>query len=213
MSDYVELKGMIIRTSQLREYDKRVVILTGESGRITAFARGAKRQSSKFLGTTEPFCFGEFKLLPGKDAYTLVDCNITRYFEELREDYDAYSYGTYFLELAEYYTRENLEAYAEINLIYASLLALISGKIDKRLIRSIYEIRSLVIFGEFPGIPEDMNCLDATAFAVDRIINSPIESLYTFSLSKEPLEQVMRISEHCMNQIVGHEFKSLLLLS
>ena len=212
MSDCVELKGMIVRTSPVKEYDKRVVILTGESGRITAFARGARRQGSKLLGTTEPFCFGTFKLFPGRDAYTVADCSITRFFEELRSDYDAYAYATYFLEIAEYYTKENLEAYDELNLIYASLLALISGRFDKSFIRSVYEIRSLVIAGEFPGLPDNSTCRDTVVYAVDRIASSPLESLYSFGLTGEALKELVYVSRHLFDRICGHSFKSLSMI-
>ena len=186
MSELVELTGMIIKTMPVREYDKRLVILTGEAGKITAFARGARRMGGKLMGTTEPFCFGCFKLFPGKDAYTLTETDISRFFEELRSDYDAYAYGSYFLEIADYYTRENMEAYEEINLIYASLAALISGRFDRRLVRSAYEIRSLVIAGEYPGVPDSIRLSDPAAYGINRIVESPLHGLYSFMVYEGP---------------------------
>ena len=171
MSELVELTGMIIKQMPVREYDKRLVILTAESGKITAFARGARRMGGRLMGTTEPFCFGTFRLFPGKEAYTLTEANVTRYFEELRSDYDSYAYASYFLEIADYYTRENLEAYEDLNLIYASLAALISGRFERRLVRCAYEIRSLVIAGEYPGVPSQTSLSDTAAYAVNRMVN------------------------------------------
>ena len=212
MSDYTELTGMILKTSPVGDYNKRLVILTAESGKITAFARGARRQGNKFMGSTEPFCFGTFKLLAGRDAYTLCDAGITRHFEELRTDYDAAVMASYFLEIADYYTRENMEAYEELNLIYASILALISGRFDARLVKCIYEIRSLVIAGEFPGIPTDRHYSDTCAYSVDRICETSVHELYSFTVSDEVLDELTHISERLMKNLIDRKFNSVKLM-
>ncbi|MCR5510471.1 DNA replication and repair protein RecO [Lachnospiraceae bacterium XBB2008] len=212
MSEYTEYTGMIIRTSPVGEYNKRLVILTAEAGKITAFARGARKVGNRLMGITEPFCFGKFKLLEGKDAYTLTDADISRHFEELRTDYDATVMASYFLEIADYYTRENMEAYEELNLIYASILALISGKFDFRLVKSIYEIRSLVIAGEFPGIPTDRKYSETTSYTVDRIVNSSIHELFTFSVSDEVIDELEQICMRLMKNMVDRKFNSVKLM-
>ena len=212
MSEYTEYTGMIIRTSPVGEYNKRLVILTAEAGKITAFARGARKVGNRLMGITEPFCFGKFKLLEGKDAYTLTDADISRHFEELRTDYDATVMASYFLEIADYYTRENMEAYEELNLIYASILALISGKFDFRLVKSIYEIRSLVIAGEFPGIPRDRKYSETTSYTVDRIVNSSIHELFTFSVSDEVIDELEQICMRLMKNMVDRKFNSVKLM-
>ena len=212
MSEYTEYTGMIIRTSPVGEYNKRLVILTAEAGKITAFARGARKVGNRLMGITEPFCFGRFKLIEGKDAYTLTDADISRHFEELRTDYDATVMASYFLEVADYYTRENMEAYEELNLIYASILALISGKFDFRLVRSIYEIKSLVIAGEFPGIPTDRKYSETASYTVERIVNSSAHELFTFTVSDEVIGELEHICGKLMKNMVDRKFNSVRLM-
>lgn len=212
MKNDVELTGMVLSATPVSDYNRRIVILTGEAGKITAFARGARKPGSRFMGATEPFCFGHFKLIRGKDAYTLTEAVISKHFEELRTDYEATILGSYFLELAEYYSRENLEAYDELNLIYASLLALLSDKFDRRLVRAVYEIKTLVIEGEYPGLPNDRDYLETTRYTVDRIVNSSIKELYSFSVNEEVINELTHIGDVLIKRATDRHFKSLELL-
>lgn len=150
MSEQLKLTGMVISSMPVGEYDKRLVLLTTERGKITAFSRGSRRPKSALLGATEPFSFGEFLLVPGRDAYTLVGASITNYFMELREDLEAACYGFYFLEFATYYARENIDGTPLLKLLYQTLRVLCRRIIDFKLVRRIFELKILVLEGEYP---------------------------------------------------------------
>ncbi len=212
MRDFVLVTGMVLKTSNLAEFDKRMVVLTKERGKITVFARGARRQNSRFMAVCAPLSFGEFKLYEGKSAYNLIEASISNYFDELRSDYIAACYGMYFLEVADYYARENNDELELLKLLYQSMRALTSQSLDKRLIRCVYEMKAIAVNGEFPGIPEKLPLSPDAVYTIQYVEQSSIEKLYTFKVSDVVLDElIMASKEYCRLFLNGH-FKSLEIL-
>ena len=209
MQEYTQITGMVLKAEPIGEYDRRVVILTKEMGKISVFARGARKQGSRLLAATTPFCFGDFKLYVGRNTYNITDAVISNYFEGLREDYEGAYYGMYFLELMDYYTRENNDEKEMLKLLYQSLRALLHDGISNRLIRYIFEMKAMVLNGEFPGMPSEGIWDESTVYAVSYIVDSGIEKLYTFTVTDEVLDQLGEIADDYRRRYLDRQFKSL----
>lgn len=150
--------GMVLSAMPIGDYDKRLVILTRERGKITAFAKGARKPNSAFLACSQPFSFGEFMIYEGKNSFTVVSVDITNYFDELRKELDSVYYGLYFCELADYFTHENDDGTEVLKLLYQSLRALAVKSISNMLVRYIYELKLLTLNGEAPQVFECIKC-------------------------------------------------------
>lgn len=212
MKDYIQATGMVLLATPVNDYDRRTVILTKEFGKITAFCRGARRQGSRMMAVTNPFVFGTFKLYEGKDAYNLVDADITHYFEELRSDFEGAYLGMYFLEFSDYCTRENNDDLLMLKLLFQSVRAIIKKNIDNRLVRAVFEIKAVAVNGEYPGIPVGRELLPATIHALNHIVDSDIEHLYTFAVSEEVLKELSQLAEIYRKRFADRPFKSLEIL-
>lgn len=152
------LTGMILNTMPVGEYDKRITILTRERGKITAFARGARRPKSSLQAATNLFCFGTFEAYEGRSSYTVVKAEISNYFRELAMDLDKTYYGCYFLELADYFCQENNDCINQLKLVYQTLRALNVPSLSPKLVRVIYELKTLVYFGVYPNVFACTSC-------------------------------------------------------
>lgn len=160
MTNQITVTGMVLTSAPVGEYDRRVVLLTKERGKISAFARSARRPNSALMGVTSPFSFGEFTLYEGRTSYTLVSASISNYFSDLRMDVEGAYYGFYFMDIASYYAREANDETALLKLLYQTLRALVNVHIPNRLIRRIYELRAITINGEGPQVFECISCGD-----------------------------------------------------
>lgn len=212
MQDFVIVTGLVIKSVSIGEYDRRITILTKERGKIGAFAKGSRRQGSRFMAATNPFSFGEFKLYEGRTSYNLIEVHITTYFEKLREDYEAAFYGMYFMDVADYYTRENNDEKEMLKLLYQSLKALTVPALKNELIQYIFEMKTLVVNGEFPGVISKDKLLADTIYAIEYVAYSSIEKLYTFTLSDIVFLEFKREASLYRQNYIGKNFKSLEIL-
>lgn len=240
MVETMTVVGMVISGTPISEYDKRLVILTKELGKITAFARGARKPTSPYLGGSQPMAFGEFTLYRGRNAYTVTGMKISDYFSNTVKDIDSMYLGMYFLELADYYGREGIEARDTLELLYFAMKTLSKNIIPNRLARCIYELRTLVINGEYPnvfhcGVCGREDLLDyfdphqntilckqchgnvkgqmilepSTVYALQYIISSPMNKLFSFTVKDSVLQQMEKLIGTYIKKVVDKKFNSL----
>lgn len=158
MNNVITVSGIVLSSMPVGEYDRRIVLLTKERGKISAFAKGSRRVNSSLMGITRAFAFGKFELYEGRTSYDVRGASISQYFTEVTEDCDSIFYAFYFAEFADYYGKENLEATQIINVLYLSLKALTKHIIPKELVRYIFELRMIYENGECPDFFSCVNC-------------------------------------------------------
>lgn len=243
MAEHHSVTGMVISDMPIGDYDKRLLILTKELGKISAFARGARKPNSPLIAGTRPFSFGQFSIYQGKGSYNVNSIEISNYFTELSQDFEGAYYGFYFLELADYFGRENVDGEESLKLLYQSFRALINKNVDNRLVRSVYELKLFQINGEYPSVSECLECgtkdelsvfshshegvfcsgcrskakdgkilNTSTFYAMQFVLSSPIEKLFTFKVSDVVLKELTEIMKNYLKNHLDKKLKSLEIL-
>ncbi|MDO4621876.1 MAG: DNA repair protein RecO [Eubacteriales bacterium] len=210
MDDTIEVSGMVLSSMPMGENDRRVVLLTRELGKVSAFATGARRQGNTLMAPTNPFVFGTFYLKPGRSAYKLVQVKVLDYFTEMAKMQPGVYYGYYFLEFAGYYMREGLDGTDTLNLLYLTVRALMKPELDDRLIRRIFELRLMTINGEYA--PEASGISEGTLYTIQYIMQAPLTKLYTFAVTEEILRELSRTLERHMRRVLDRQIKSKQIL-
>lgn len=243
MRDRLELTGMILSSTSVGDYDKRLVILTKERGKITAFARGARKPNSAYLGVSEPFNFGTFYLTQGYDAYHLVGAEIKEYFLNVKNDIEGICYGTYFCDILEYCCVDGIGDVNVLNLSYFAMKALSKKDMPYLLIRRIFELKMLQLEGIGMQVFSCANCgskdlvsfcvtmnglvckpcavklnlkhflNESTIYALQYVLSSDVNKLFCFRLSEDVFVEFSDVVESYFNKHISRKFKSLEILS
>ena len=241
MRDKIELTGIVLSSTLVGDYDKRLVILTKERGKITAFAQGARKPNSPHLGISEPFIFGKFVLIEGYDAYRLVGGEIKEYFPDVKSDIEGICYGTYFCDVLEYLSVEGVGDANVLNLLYITLKALGKSDIPNPLVRRIFELKVLAYDGEAMAAFSCIRCgkervtafwlkgnglvcdfcktsdafplTESAVYTLQYIISTSLDKLYTFQLTQEVWLEVDHVVDRYFRQHVTKKFNSLEILS
>lgn len=216
MHDNIVVQGIVLDTSLIKEYDKRLVILTSKLGRITVFANGARRKNSALTAASQKFVMGEFTVRPsGQNAYSLVSASIKDTFLELSYDLEKMAYASYACELAGYFTREGMGAMDELNLLYVTFKAILNEAPSISLIKSAFEIKLLDIEGlasleAFTGgkvlSPDTVNI-------INYILSREISELYSFDVGEKIRLELEKITDKYLKTQCDRHFKSLDILN
>ena len=149
--------------------------------------------------------------------------DVGHYFEGIKEDLLLISYGSYFCEFVSYLTRENNDEKDILKLLYLSLRALEKKIIDPKLIRRVFEIKLMALYGQGMEAfcctqwevhkilitltaaregffaqtaekPGDRRYISgSTVYTLQFVLSSPLEKLYTFKVSKEVMKELERV--------------------
>ncbi len=146
-----EVRGLVIRTVDIKETDRLVTIFTEEYGAITALARGARSLKSRKLAATMQFCYGKYILYKQGDKLWVKEAELIESFFDIRATIEGLALANYIAEVLSFVTVEESEKDL-LRLSLNSLYAISTGKYDVDKIKATFEIRAVSILGFMPNV-------------------------------------------------------------
>lgn len=144
--------GLVLKETRYREADRILTILTPKLGVISAMAPGSLRLKSKLFSGCGMFCYSEFTLAPGRNMYTVHEADIEKGFHGVSQSVEGMGLAMYMAEMAVALSPTGQEAEHELRLLLNCLYMICTGKTNVRVIKAVFEIRTMSECGFMPQI-------------------------------------------------------------
>ncbi len=151
-------RGIILREVNYKEADKILTVFTEDEGKLTVSARGARRKGSRYAAASQLLVYSEMTLFSYKGRWSLNEAVTLETFRGLRDDIELLTLGSYFAELIEGVTGEEVPEPELLQLLLNSLYALGELKKTPQLVKSAFEIRAMCLSGFEPMLKSCCVC-------------------------------------------------------
>lgn len=144
------VEGIVLRETETKEADKILTVLTKSEGKLTVIARGARRKNSRTAAAAELLAYSEMTLFQRGKWSILDEASTIELFSGVRQDIELLALGSYFAELSELLSQEDVPAPELLSLLLNALYALGTLRRDPEQVKAAFELRILTLSGFAP---------------------------------------------------------------
>ena len=105
--DYLTTRGLVLRTTEYKETDRILTVLSADRGLLTMKARGVRSNRSKLKGACQLLTYAEFTVGEAHGFSSITEATALEMFPELRTDIELLALASYFAQLAEVLSQED----------------------------------------------------------------------------------------------------------
>ncbi len=134
---YLTTQALVLRVCPYKEQDAMLTLLTPDNGKISVKARGLRRKNSPLVAPCQLLSYGEFTLFDYRGTYTINEASAIELFTPIHRDICKLALGTYFAQVAELISQEDISNPEVLSLLLNSLYMLSKPEGNQRLIKCI----------------------------------------------------------------------------
>lgn len=164
---YLTIPALVLRITDYKERDALVTLLTRDHGRMTVKVRGLRRNNSPHTAACQLLTYSEFTLFEYQGRYTVNEAHPIEIFQGLRLDIQKLSLGTYFAQIAELISQEDLPNPQLLSLVLNCLYAMSGLNVHELKVKSAFELRAVCLAGYYPDLSGCQRCGNVNANRFD----------------------------------------------
>ena len=149
---YLTIQGIVLRVTDYNDRDALLTLLTRRHGKLTVKARGLRKKNSPLIAPCQLLAYGEFTLFEYRGQYTINEAHSIELFTPLRRDLTKLSLGTYFAQVSEVLSQEDLPNPELQSLLLNCLFALTTLDLPESQVKAVFELRSACLSGYTPDL-------------------------------------------------------------
>ena len=149
---YLTIQAIVLRVTDYNDRDALLTVLTKNHGKLTVKARGLRRKNSPLIAPCQLLAFGEFTLFEYRGMYTINEAHSIELFPNLRRDLTKLSLGTYFAQVSEVISQEDLPNPELQALLLNCLYGLSALNLPESQVKAAFELRSACLAGYTPDL-------------------------------------------------------------
>ena len=149
---YLTIQGIVLRVTDYNDRDALLTVLTRNHGKLTVKARSLRRKNSPLIAPCQLLAYGEFTLFEYRGMYTINEAHSIELFQNLRRDLTKLSLGSYFAQVCEVISQEDLPNPELQALLLNSLYALSSLGLPEMQVKAAFELRIACLAGYTPDL-------------------------------------------------------------
>ena len=149
---YLTIQAIVLRVTDYNDRDALLTVLSRNHGKLTIKARGLRRKNSPLIAPCQLLAFAEFTLFEYKGQYTINEAHSLELFTALRRDLTKLSLGTYFAQVCDVISMEDLPNPELQSLLLNSLYALAKLDLPETFVKSVFEMRAACLAGYTPDL-------------------------------------------------------------
>ena len=149
---YLTIQAIVLRVTDYNDRDALLTVLSRNHGKLTIKARGLRRKNSPLTAPCQLLAFAEFTLFEYKGQYTINEAHSLELFTALRRDLTKLSLGTYFAQVCDVISMEDLPNPELQSLLLNSLYALAKLDLPESFVKSVFEMRAACLAGYTPDL-------------------------------------------------------------
>ena len=157
---FLKTDGLVVRQVNYKDNDQILTVLTKEHGLMTLKARGVRSRSSRLKGACQLLAYSEFTVFENRGFHTIDEANAIQMSPELRTDIQLLSLASYFAQVAEVLSQEDMPNPELLSLTLNALYALCRRLCTPELVKAAFELRAACLGGYTPELSGCAVCGD-----------------------------------------------------